>query len=421
MSSVLRFGVIGCGEISAQTCEGINAAPNTSIAVLMDERPEVLADLAEFYGVPTTTSIGDVLSNPEVDAVYVATPHYTHMPIGVAAARAGKHVLMEKPIAITLADADAIINACQQNSVKLGVAFYAQVDAAIAAARDLVRAGVLGDVMSIRLSTLANKPESYWTGGYTQRVHTTWRTIKAQAGGGVLMMNLIHDLNTVRWVTGLEATRVYAEYDTLNTDVEVEDTIGVLVRYENQAIGVLHGGSTFRGGAHEDIRGPRIYGTKGQTHPGRPAPHLSAGATRGRHAQYLAPGPLQRPPIRSPTDRLPLCSGGDGWQGAARHGTGWPQGSGDRSGRLSFRGATPPDRATSAGITKETSRGVGRAAPGGSQRVVSLCPSDDQHKLALKLALRQLGTDRRERPTVHRFEHLGEIVRQGSGTVAKDL
>ncbi len=230
----------------------------------MDERPEVLADLAEFYGVPTTTSIGDVLSNPEVDAVYVATPHYTHMPIGVAAARAGKHVLMEKPIAITLADADAIIDACRQNGVTLGVAFYAQVDAAMAAARDLVRAGILGDVMSIRLNTLANKPETYWTGGYTQRVHTTWRTIKAQAGGGVLMMNLIHDLNTVRWVTGLEATRVYAEYGTLNTDVEVEDTIGVLVRYENQAIGVLHGGSTFRGGAHEDLRGPRIYGTKGQ-------------------------------------------------------------------------------------------------------------------------------------------------------------
>jgi UDP-N-acetyl-2-amino-2-deoxyglucuronate dehydrogenase len=264
MSSALRFGVIGCGEIAAQTCEGISAASNTSIAMLMDERPEVLADLAEFYGVPTTLSIGDVLSNPEVDAVYVATPHNTHMPIGVAAARAGKHVLMEKPIATTLADADAIIAACQQNGVKLGVAFYAQVDAAISTARDLVRAGMLGDIISLRLSTLANKPEYYWSGGYTRRVRTSWRTSKAQAGGGVLMMNLIHDLNTVRWVTGLEAARVYAEYGTLTTPVEVEDTIGVLVRYNNDAIGVLQGGSAFRGGAHEDIRGPRIYGTRGQ-------------------------------------------------------------------------------------------------------------------------------------------------------------
>jgi len=264
MSSVLRFGVIGCGEIAAQTCVGLSAAANTSIAMLMDERPEVLADLAEFYGAPTTTAVSDVLENPEVDAVYVATPHNTHVSIGIAAARAGKHVLMEKPIATSLADADALIAACQQNEVKLGVAFYAQVDAAIAAARDLVQAGVLGEIISLRLSTLADKPDYYWSGGYTRRVSTTWRTSKAQAGGGVLMMNLIHDLNTVRWVSGLEATRVYAEYGTLSTRVEVEDTIGVLIRYNNDAIGVLHGGSAFRGGAHDDIRGPRIYGTKGQ-------------------------------------------------------------------------------------------------------------------------------------------------------------
>jgi len=264
MSSVLRFGVIGCGEIAAQTCIGLAAAPNTSIAMLMDERPDVAADLGEFYGAPTTTSLEEVLSNPDVDAVYVATPHATHMPIGVAAARAGKHVLMEKPIATSLADADAIISACRQNGVQLGVAFYAQVDAGVAAARDLVRAGLLGKVIAIRLNTLINKAGTYWTGGYTQRVQTTWRTSKAQARGGLMIMNIIHDINTVRWVTNLEVTRVYAEYGTLNTNVEVEDTIGVVVRYDNDAIGVYQGGSAFPGGAHEDLRGPRIYGTKGQ-------------------------------------------------------------------------------------------------------------------------------------------------------------
>jgi len=113
MRSQLRFGVIGCGEISAQTCQGISAAPNTAIAMLMDTRPEVLSDLAEFYGAPTTTNVDDVLANPNVDAVYIATPHHLHVPLGIKAAKAGKHVLVEKPIATTLADADALIAACK--------------------------------------------------------------------------------------------------------------------------------------------------------------------------------------------------------------------------------------------------------------------------------------------------------------------
>ncbi|MBC7292707.1 MAG: Gfo/Idh/MocA family oxidoreductase, partial [Thermoleophilia bacterium] len=72
MPGNVRFGVIGCGEIAVQTCQGIAAAPNAEIAMLMDTRPEVLRDLAEFYGVPTTTDVEAVLSNPEVDAVYIA-------------------------------------------------------------------------------------------------------------------------------------------------------------------------------------------------------------------------------------------------------------------------------------------------------------------------------------------------------------
>jgi len=266
MTSVVRFGVIGCGEIAVQTCQGIATAPNAEIAMLMDERSEVLADLAEFYGAPTTTLVDDVLSSPDVDAVYIATPHDLHVPLGVRAARAGKHVLVEKPIATTLADADALIAACETARVKLGVAFLAQVDAAAAAARDLIRAGLLGDIIGVRMTALIDKPATYWHGGYTQRVRTDWRTQKARAGGGVLIMNVIHDLNTVRWVTGLEVQRVYAECATLSTAVpiDVEDMIGAVLRYENGAIGVIQAGSSIRGRAHQDVRGPRIFGTKGQ-------------------------------------------------------------------------------------------------------------------------------------------------------------
>ena len=264
MSSEVRFGIVGCGEIAVRTCEGISAAPNATIAMLMDARPEVMSDLAEFYGVPTTTELDELLSYADVDAVYIATPHYLHAPQGILAAKAGKHVLVEKPMATTLEDADALIAACEEQGVKLGVAFAAQVDAGMTAARDLVRAGILGKVIAVRLSALAAKPDHYWHGGYTRRVHTDWRTSVEQSGGGILIMNVIHDLNSVRWVTGLEVKRLYAECDTLATPVEVEDTMGVVLRYHNGAIGVIQAGSAMRGGGHEDARGPRVYGTKGQ-------------------------------------------------------------------------------------------------------------------------------------------------------------
>ncbi len=264
MASELRIGIIGCGEIAMQTCQGIATAPNASVAMLMDPRPELLADLSEMLSAPTTTSIDDVLNSPDVDAVYIATPHNQHAPIGIRAAAAGKHILVEKPIATTLADADALIAACEEHGVTLGVAYLAPVDGGMAAARDLVRGGALGEITAVRITAQADKPDTYWTGGYTRRVRTTWRTSKEEAGGGILIMNVIHDLNTVRWVTGLEVTRVYAECGTLATPVEVEDTVGVVMRYANDAIGVIQAGSAMRGGAHEDRRGPRVYGTKGQ-------------------------------------------------------------------------------------------------------------------------------------------------------------
>lgn len=264
MGATVRFGVIGCGEIATATLQALAVASNTEVAMLMDVSPRVLEDLAELYHVPTTTNLEDVFANPDVDAVYVATPHDTHAEIGIRAAEAGKHVLMEKPITTTLADADALIETCWANDVRLGVSFFAQVDGPSAAARDMLRSGLLGDIMAVRFVVDADKPASYWTGGYTGRIKTDWRSQRARAAGGILIMNLSHDINTVRWVTGLEVMRVYAEAGTFATPVEVEDTIAVTMRYANGAIGSIHACSAARGGHYGEPTGPRIFCTKGQ-------------------------------------------------------------------------------------------------------------------------------------------------------------
>jgi len=259
----LRIGMIGCGEIAVRTAAAIAASQHAQHVMLMDTKPELARDLGETYGVPWTDQVDVVLANPEVDAVYIAVPHHLHAPIAIQAANAGKHILVEKPIATTLADGEAMIAAARDSGVWLSVNFHAQVDPLCQAARKLISDGAIGEVIGTRIVFRGDKPSTYWTSGYSGRVPTDWRTKKATAAGGVLIMNGIHNLNTMRYVTGLEVDRVYAEYGTFVTPVEVEDLISITYRYRNGAIGSLEAGSAIRGrGAATEV--DRIYGSDGQ-------------------------------------------------------------------------------------------------------------------------------------------------------------
>jgi predicted dehydrogenase len=204
------------------------------------------------------------LGNPAVNAVYIATPHHLHAPLTLRALEAGKHVLVEKPIATTLADADAMLAKAQETGLKLYVAYAAQVSDAMVQLCQWIARGMLGRVTGLRIVYRGDKDPSYWEGGFTMRVHDEWRKYLRYAGGGPLIMNTVHDLNTMRYLTGLEAARVYAEYDTFTTPgIEVEDYITLIIRYQNGAIGSLEAGCTLPG---RDPLGAvnRIHGEKGQ-------------------------------------------------------------------------------------------------------------------------------------------------------------
>lgn len=271
MSQKLGIGLIGLGEIAYKsTGRLLQMASNVDMVIGMDPLPDIAASYEARYGIPCTTSLDEVLHHPGVDAVIISTPHNLHAPLGIEAARAGKHVIVEKPMATTLADADALITACREAGVlcssKEGGVRY---QPAVQKARELIEQGALGEVMATQVEGASNKPLSYWTGGYTGRVQTTWRKSKAEAGGGVLIMNYIYDIDRIRYLTGLEVTRVYAEYDTYRTPVEVEDFVTMTLRYTNGALGVFFAASCAVGARPSGIRGTRvagnrIFGTKGQ-------------------------------------------------------------------------------------------------------------------------------------------------------------
>ncbi|HIE50993.1 MAG TPA: Gfo/Idh/MocA family oxidoreductase [Armatimonadetes bacterium] len=265
----LQIGIVGCGEIAVHTAEAIAAAENAALALTADVKEELAADLGTKYGVPYTTDPAELLASEAVDAVYIATPHHLHAPLTIQAAEQGKHVMVEKPMATTVADAQRMIDVCRKNGVRLGVCFIMRYRAEIRRARELVQNGLIGKVMGVSLAALGDKPATYWHGGYSGRAQTDWRTKKETSGGGILIMNVSHNLDYIRFITGLEVTRVYAEYGTFATPVEVEDLLTATLRFNNGAVGVIEATSCARGGSRQP-RSDRIYGTQGQILLGRP-------------------------------------------------------------------------------------------------------------------------------------------------------
>jgi len=262
----LSVGIIGCGEITSKgTAPAFEETRNVRIGMVMDVVEWAAKDLGKKYGVPYTTDLEEILSNRDIDFVYIATPHYLHAPLAIKSAKAGKHVLVEKPIAVNLNQADAIITECRRNGVKLSVCFPLRYVPHIMKAKELVDKGVLGKLIGMRITNLGIKPASYWMGGYTGRIKSDWRTSKEKSGGGILIMNSIHDIDFMRYITGLEAKRVCSEYDTFLSPVEVEDFIAVTIRYTNGAIGTIEASSIINmGPGLRETYGNRIYGSKGQ-------------------------------------------------------------------------------------------------------------------------------------------------------------
>ena len=271
MTRKLRFGLIGLGEIAySSTGHVLQQTANAEMIVGMDPLPDIAASYQATFGIPCSTNLEDVLSHPDVDAVVISTPHNLHVPLGIQAAQAGKHVIVEKPMATTLEDADALIAACKNAGVlcssKEGSVRY---QPATAKAKALIAQGAIGELMATQVSGASNKPPSYWTGGYTGRIQTTWRKSKFESGGGVLIMNYIYDFYRMRYLTGQEVTRVFAEFGTFRTPVEVEDFITVTLRYTNGALGSWMASSCVPGASKMGARGTkatdnRLFGTAGQ-------------------------------------------------------------------------------------------------------------------------------------------------------------
>lgn len=265
MADLLRFGFVGAGEIAVASAEAVRDAVHASLVSVFDIDTGLVADLVGRFGGRAAGSLEQLLADPTVDAVYVCVPHHLHRETAVRAAAAGKHVLIEKPMGVSVDDAEAIVAACEASGVACGVPFVVREAPAFAAARERVAAGAIGDVTGFRITYRGDKPASYWTGGWSGRARGEWRMHWSSAGGGVLMMNTIHDLDAILWITGLEIERVHGAIATTSGPGEVEDVALAILEASGGALGSIEALAALPGGEGPSVRWiDRIHGTDGQ-------------------------------------------------------------------------------------------------------------------------------------------------------------
>ena len=224
----LRYGILGAGVVVPMHLEGIAALDDVELVGI--SAPDGAEALAEDAGTRAFTD-NDELLGLGLDVVVVATPHPYHPALTIEALATGAHVLVEKPLAVEVREADAMIAAADDAGRLLAVCFQQRFRPVIAAARALIAAGRLGELIRLSIVDPLYRPNSYYgTAG--------WRGTWEGEGGGVLMNQAPHTLDLLCHLAGPPAT-VWGKARRRSQPMEAEDTATALLEWENGAVGTL--------------------------------------------------------------------------------------------------------------------------------------------------------------------------------------
>ena len=229
---MIGFALIGCGRIAKRHADllGTGQIRGAKLVAVCDVQADRAADFGARYGVPSFTSIDALLAAPGIDAVAILTPSGMHAEHAAQVARAKRHVIVEKPMALTLADAAAMIEAADAAGVKLFVVKQNRFNVPVVKAREALDAGRFGKLV---LGTVRVR----WCRDQAYYAHDSWRGTWAQ-DGGVLANQASHHVDMLGWFMG-EVESVHARASTALVDIEAEDTAVATLRFRNGALGII--------------------------------------------------------------------------------------------------------------------------------------------------------------------------------------
>jgi UDP-N-acetyl-2-amino-2-deoxyglucuronate dehydrogenase len=224
--------IIGPGKVAHTHARALAAIPESNFVAVCGRTPEKTRAFADTYGVRAYTSLDKLLRDPDVQAIVICTPHPQHGEQAIAAAQAGKHVLVEKPMAITLADCDGMIAAAKANQVKLGVISQRRLYPCVQRVKRAIDGNKIGVPLLGTVTLLGWRGPEYYA-------MDAWRGTWQGEGGGVLVNQAPHQLDLFQWLMG-PIEELFGYWDNLNHPyIEVEDTVVAVLRFKNGALGNL--------------------------------------------------------------------------------------------------------------------------------------------------------------------------------------
>jgi len=227
----VRFGLIGCGRVAPRHAQSLIQLSDTQLVAVADIREDRARRFSAEYGAQAYTDYDNMLARPDIDAVTVCVPSGLHAQVAIDVLHAGKHVLVEKPIALSLADADRMIATAREAGLTLGVVLQNRYNSPVQQVRTLIDQGRLGKLYLGSVCVRWYRPQSYYEDGW----HGT-----LSMDGGALMNQSIHHLDALQWFMGPVAS-VYAYTATLAHTMESEDVGVAVVRFRSGALATVEG------------------------------------------------------------------------------------------------------------------------------------------------------------------------------------
>ncbi len=256
MSTPLGFALVGCGMIARFHAKAILEIPGARVAALVSRTPKNAESLIAETGIPPCpvfATLDEALAAPGVDAVVITTPSGAHLEPAVAAAKAGKHVVVEKPLEISAERCDRIIEACDEFGVKLCTIFPSRFADANVTLKAAVDAGRFGRLTLGETTCKWWRSQAYYDEG-------GWKGTQALDGGGAMMNQAIHNVDLLLWMMGDVASACGFAATLAHERIEVEDTAAAVLRFQSGAIGVIQATTSVHPGYPKTIA---VHGDRG--------------------------------------------------------------------------------------------------------------------------------------------------------------
>jgi len=221
----VSFGVIGVGGVGRHHIKCMKQIDEVEVIAVADINEQIGRAVAEEFKVEWYKDYTKMIERDDIDAVSICTPHFLHCSMTLDCIKAGKHVLVEKPMARTVAECDLMIEEAKRAGVKLGVVFQNRTNPVAMAIKEYIVQGNLGELYRGSLEYFTFRSQAYYNSG-------AWRGTWSMEGGGVLINQGIHFIDLFQWFIGLRPKRISAFMNNLLHKIEVEDLASAILEYE---------------------------------------------------------------------------------------------------------------------------------------------------------------------------------------------